>query len=78
KRHPDERMLACYISRCMFNQDLILDAIPRSQLITGQDLRDSALRMMLLSARSVEDARSLARKGGMDEKEVDRLIPREP
>ncbi|MEK7949434.1 RNA polymerase sigma factor [Luteolibacter soli] len=78
ERHPDERMLATYISRCMFSEDRILDAIPRSQLITDRSLRDSALQMMLLSSREREDARELARKGGMAQEEIDRLIPRKP
>lgn len=78
KREPDERMLAAYISRCMFNESLILDAIPRSRLITDADLRDSALRMMLLSSRGEEDARKLAHKGGLTESEIDRILPHKP
>jgi len=78
ERHPDERMLATYISRCMSNEALILDAIPRSRLITDAGLRDSALHMMLRSTRSDEDARELARKGGMAEEEIDRIIPGKP
>jgi len=77
-RQPDERMLASYLSRCMFQEALILDAIPRSRLITDADLRDSALRMMLLSSRGEEDARKLARKGGLTETEIERIIPRSP
>ena len=78
QRQPDERALATYISRCMSNVELILDAIPRSRLITDPDLRDSALGMMLLSTRSEEEARELARKGGLAEEEIDRIIPRKP
>lgn len=78
KRQADERMLAAYISRCMFNESLILDAIPRSRLIHDPDLRDSALRMMLLSSRGGEDARRLARKGGLNETEIERILPRNP
>lgn len=78
KRQPDERMLATYISRCMFDEALILDAIPRSRLITDVDLRDSALRMMLLSSRGEEDARKIASKGGLTESEIERIISFNP
>ena len=76
--HPDERMLATYISRCMANEMLILDTISRSRLITDPALRDSALHMMLRSTRGDEEARELGRKGGLSEEEVDRIIPRKP
>ncbi|MCW1926616.1 sigma-70 family RNA polymerase sigma factor [Luteolibacter arcticus] len=78
ERHPDERMLATYISRCMADERLILDAIPRSAKITDPQLRDSALVMMLLSTRGEPDARELARKGGLSEEEIDRLMSLNP
>jgi hypothetical protein len=62
----------------MSNEALILDAIPRSRLITDRSLRDSALYTMLRSSRSLEDARDLARKGGLFQEEIDRVLPVKP
>ena len=78
KRYPDERMLATYMFRCFSEEDLILDAIPRSRLITDPALRDATLQGMLLSTRSDSQARELARKGGLPQVEIDRILPEKP
>lgn len=79
QRNPDERMLATYLSRSIFhNESLIADAIPLSRRITDPELRDEALRRMLVSTRSPGEARALARKGGLTEAEINRIIPENP
>jgi hypothetical protein len=62
----------------MSDEELILDAIPRSRLITDPELRDDSLRRMIFSTRSNREARELARKGGLPQAEIDRIIPEEP
>lgn len=79
KRNPDERMLASYLGRTFFSSEaLIVDAIPLSNRITDPELRDDALRRLLTWTRSDEEGRALARKGGLPEEEIDRLIPKKP
>ncbi|MCW1885006.1 sigma-70 family RNA polymerase sigma factor [Luteolibacter flavescens] len=75
-RRPDERMLATYMTHGVKSELLVLDAIPRAALISDPELRDSALRTMLLTSRKEEDARELARRGGLPAEEIDRLFSR--
>jgi RNA polymerase sigma factor (sigma-70 family) len=79
QRNPDERMVASYLCYSFFsNEAVIVDAVPLGQLITDPALRDDSLRRLLTWTRSNEAARTLARKGGMSEREIDRLIPAKP
>ncbi len=78
ERHPDEWMLATYLSRCFWSEGIVIDAVPRARLITDPELRDESLRRLLRSTRSDAAARELARKGGLGEDEIHRLIPQEP
>lgn len=79
QRNPDERMVASYLCYSFFSDEaVIVDAIPLGQLITDPALRDDSLRRLLTWTRSNEAARVLARKGGMSEQEIDRLIPAKP
>lgn len=77
--NPDEKMLANYLCRSFqANPALIVDAVSLSERITDPEMRDEALRRMLMSTRSNHDARALALQGGLSQDEVDRLIPEEP
>ncbi len=78
ERNPDEWMLAAYMGHCFPSEPLMLDVIPRSRWITNPELRDESLRRMLCSTRTDPEARELARKGGLSEEEINRLIPQEP
>lgn len=78
KADPDEKMLANYLGRSFqANPSLVVEAVSLSHRISDPQLRDDALRRMLTSARLNHDARALARKGGLTEEEVNRLIPEE-
>lgn len=79
QRNPDQRMIASYLAYSFFSKEaVIVDSIPLGQLITDPSLRDDSMRRMLTWTRSDEAARALARKGGMSEQEIDRLIPTKP
>ena len=49
--------------------------MPLSRRITDPELRDEALRRALVSPG---EARVLARKGGLTEAEINRIIPENP
>ncbi len=78
ERNPDEQMLATYIGRSYFDEDTVTDAIRRSRLITDRELRDEALRQLLRVPRPNGDARELARKGGLTDEELERILPQQP
>ena len=79
QRNPDERMVAAYLGNSFYSREaVIVDAVPLGQLITDPTLRDESLRRLLTWTRSDEAARALARKGGMSEQEINRLIPTKP
>lgn len=78
ERNPDEQMLATYIGRSNFDEDTVTDAIRRSRLITDRELRDEALRQLLRVPRPNGDARELARKGGLTDEELERILPQQP
>lgn len=78
ERNPDEHMLATYIGRSYFDERTVTDAIRRSTLITDREVRDEALRQLLRVPRPNGDARELARKGGLTEEELDRILPQQP
>lgn len=79
QRNPDEQMVAAYLGYSFFSKEaVIVDAVPLGQLITDPTLRDESLRRLLTWTRSDEAARTLARKGGLSEQEIKRLIPTKP
>jgi RNA polymerase sigma factor (sigma-70 family) len=78
ERNPDVQMLATYVGRSYFDERTVTDAIRRSRLITDRELREEALRLLLRVPRPNGDARELARKGGLTEVELDRILPQQP